>query len=771
MEEQTQNFSRFNFGKIFGYCVLALVFLVPIIFLPVISVSLYASKIAFIGSVTVLFIGAFLASTLSRGVIEFPKSKFLLALSVFPIIALISSVFSGQPDKSIAGVVFDLGTSGSIVMLVLLTFVSIIAIKEQAEIGAKTIYAFLFSSIVVLVHLFIRAFGATYLPATIANRIPNFLVGGSIDTAIFLGVTVIASLSVLNSLSLSNRGKYLLYAILALSMIVIGAVGFKPIIILIGLFALVYFVYTLSWSVSSNISERREHASFPALFVLAISLVFILSGDSLSGFLSNRLKLNMIDVRPNLETTMSLVGSAWKQNPVFGVGANMFKELWDMKRPVDINVTQFWGTDFNFGSGFVPTVAATTGLLGLLSILVFLVLYVYTGFKAIFFSSTDSSFRYVSSTTFFVSIFLWAMAFIYTPSIAILALAFIFTGIFIGILSSAGLIQNMRVNIFSSPRANFASVFGIVVLLIASIAGGYFIWERVVAASLFQRGNSLAAVRLVPADIYWRGVSENSLSQVGSIIGNISRPEDLGESQKAAIRTSISDSIASANNAIAWDSKNYQNWFALGRVYEVLAVNGIEGASENAKTAYLEAQKRSPVSPAIPLAFARLAAISGNRDEARVNISKAIELKKNYTDAYFALAQIEAASNNIEGAIQSVEAATFVDPQNSSLYFQLGLLKYNNDDFRGAASSFEQAVTLVSDYANARYFLGLSYERLGREDDAIKQFEEIQKTNPDNSEVKLILSNLRAGRSPFAEARPPVDDKPESRPELPIEED
>lgn len=529
-------------------------------------------------------------------------------------------------------------------------------------------------------------------------------------------------------------------------------------------------MYTLSWSVSAPGEQKKEHASFPSLFVLALSLIFILSGGSVSAFLSNTFKMNMVDVRPNFEVTMNLIGSAWKQNAAFGVGANMFKELWDMKRPVEINVTQFWATDFNFGSGFVPTVAITTGLLGLLSLLVFLVLYIYTGFKAIFFSSTDSSFRYVASTTFFISIFLWAMSIIYTPSVAILALMFVFSGIFIGILFAEGLLQSMRINIFSSPRANFAAVFGIVVCLIASIAGGYFVWERVVAASVFQGGDAIGSVRLVPADIYWRGVSEQSLVKVGSIIGSISRPEDMGESQKASIRTSISDAIAAANNAIAWDSKNYQNWFVLGRVYEVLAANGIGGAADNAKSAYSEAEKRAPTNPAIPIAFGRIASILGNKDEARENIGKAISLKKNYTDAYFALAQIEASSNNIKGAIDSVEAATFVDPQNASLYFQLGLLKYNLSDFKGAASAFEQAASIIPDYANARYFLGLSYEKLGRDSDAIAQFEEIQKTNPDNSEVKLILSNLKSGRSPFAEAKPPVSDKPESREKPPIEE-
>ena len=71
-------------------------------------------------------------------------------------------------------------------------------------------------------------------------------------------------------------------------------------------------------------------------------------------------------------------------------------------------------------------------------------------------------------------------------------------------------------------------------------------------------------------------------------------------------------------------------------------------------------------------------------------------------------------------------------------------------------------------YANAKYFLGLTYEKLNRDNDAIKQFTEIKETNPDNKEIDLILSNIRAGKSPFADA---ADSEPEKRTTPPVEED
>ena len=53
-------------------------------------------------------------------------------------------------------------------------------------------------------------------------------------------------------------------------------------------------------------------------------------------------------------------------------------------------------------------------------------------------------------------------------------------------------------------------------------------------------------------------------------------------------------------------------------------------------------------------------------------------------------------------------------------------------------------------YADAKYFLGLTYEHMNRTPEAIQQFTDVQTLNPDNKEVANILSNLKEGHDPFA---------------------
>ena len=82
-------------------------------------------------------------------------------------------------------------------------------------------------------------------------------------------------------------------------------------------------------------------------------------------------------------------------------------------------------------------------------------------------------------------------------------------------------------------------------------------------------------------------------------------------------------------------------------------------------------------------------------------------------------------------------------------------------------TSLSKAVSLSPNYANAQYFLGLSYAKTGDNADAIAEFQQLAKTNPDNADVASILANLKAGKAPFINQTPPVS-TPEKRSSLPV---
>jgi len=130
------------------------------------------------------------------------------------------------------------------------------------------------------------------------------------------------------------------------------------------------------------------------------------------------------------------------------------------------------------------------------------------------------------------------------------------------------------------------------------------------------------------------------------------------------------------------------------------------------------------------------------------------------------MAQAEMQSGNVKEAILRTEQMAATSPNDPGVFFQLGLLHYQNKNWNNAGAAFERAVSINNDYANARYFLGLVYDKLAMKDKAIEQFTVVQKTNQENEEIKKILSNLRAGRGALEDVSP----LPEKRSEPPVKE-
>ena len=60
--------------------------------------------------------------------------------------------------------------------------------------------------------------------------------------------------------------------------------------------------------------------------------------------------------------------------------------------------------------------------------------------------------------------------------------------------------------------------------------------------------------------------------------------------------------------------------------------------------------------------------------------------------------------------------------------------------------ALEKAVALQQDYANALFALGLSYDRLGRTDDALRVLLYVQKLNPADTTLPGMIKNLQMGK-------------------------
>jgi Flp pilus assembly protein TadD len=742
--------------------VAAFSFLVPIAFMG--TTSAYTVKMGLILISTALLLGIAILSTFSEKKISLPKTKFILPLLLIPLSLTVSSIFSGSFLNSFFGNTGEVGTAVSFVALAALLLGSLFAFSHFKPHALLT-KAYLLTSVLLLIHFFLvtSMYQGWIKPI---NNFPVLLSGSYIDLAILLALTAAVCVFILNSGERSLKTKISLWLLAGVSLIVVGAVGSMAVeLCLAAILAIEYFA-------------TKKISKFAAVVFLA-SLIFAIAGSRISAPLSSALKVNSLDVKPSVSATTNIVLTQWKHNVLTGAGPNRFADLWAQYKPSSINLSDFWAQDFFFGSSIGMTLAATGGLLFVLLALLFAVFFIRGGLKALYAPASEG--KYLAVASFLVSFILWVFFFIYNPGIVVLALTFISTALFAQSLALLGAVPYS--NVLLSGKVKMAGVLLATLVLVGSLGySGIYTWKRIHAADVFaqtlsayQQGGELAkaeigilrAIAISESDLYDRTLSNVYNMDLSAKISNLKA--EATEQQKAELQGEVNAAISWAKRATLYNPKNYLNSLAEAKVYEQLAYQNVEGALASAEASYAEAEKMNPGNPATELALARLSVLKGDMEKAREYSNKSIALKPNYSAAYYLLAQLEAAVNNVPQAIANVEKAAASDPNNAGLHFQLGLIKYNVKDFKGAATAFENSVKIIPEYANAKYFLGLSYYYSGNKEGALKQFQDVEKSNPDNAEIKLVLENLTAGRDPFTNAKPPIDNKPGKRKTPPIE--
>ncbi len=760
------------------YTIIAGTFLLPLFFVPLSAFSLPFAKsllLAVIGIVALLF---WLFGRLQDGVVRIPKSIILVALLVLLAVFLASAIFSPSSQASFFGLSYEIGTFGSILFLTLFAFLGAVLFESRAR---------LFSLYIAIIASFLAVFilqaanifsGGDFLFLKNFDSSAGSILGKWNDLALFAGMAALLSLITIEYLTLEKKARVFFYCVLALALATLFVASFSLAWGILGVFALVISVYRFSLILFAKKAGRSLAAHtlpFMSLAVLLLSVLFFLSGDALQGPLSNALGINQIEVRPAWRATIDVIKGTWGENLLLGSGPNLFVKQWLVLKDEAVNSSLFWDADFRFGIGLVPTFAVTTGLLGALAWLFFFGALIYRGARA-FFAAADEATHYFVFSLFAALVYLWCAMIFYVPGMPLVAFAFLFSGCFIALMAQKKFIKTISFTYTTDPRIGFATVLVLVVLLIGTVTGGYFVAKRVIAFLYFQdarvafetKGDIVRAeqslgraIGFFPADAFYRSLIDLRLAEIKELL----QDKDISaEAARARFQELLGFAVAAGNEAIAANSTDYMNWLALARVYASLVPLNVEGAYESAKPIIENARARNPKSPRLVLEDARLEIARGAKDEGKKLVDEALRLKSNYTDAVFVLAQLEIDAGNVKNAIVSLERAAFLAPNDAGVFFQLGLLKYNEKEYPGAREAFSRAVQLVPDYANARYFLGLTQYELENVPAAIVEFEAIQKTNPDNSEISLIIANLKSGRAPLLKAAAAALDEP------PIEE-
>lgn len=752
-------------------------------FIPSATIPFVYSKVSIVALGGIIALVLYILARLTRGNIIVPPVTLLGAFWLVPAAYLLSTLFSSAGfSAGLFGTELETDTFGFMLILALFATLVALTFRRSAQYRIFFKVAAVAYALVLIAQVLFLIIGHTKSSiAPTAN-----VVGSFADLGMLVGLAVTVSLLAIRFLNLQTRTKRFLWVANAVGLLVVALTNSAIVWTLVALTALGLFIEAIMrrGAIASQdedfegvngflAEEETDPATAPEtrnlaapLAVLVIALFFLIGGSTIGASLVNAFGTSYLDVRPSWQSTFDVGSHTYAESPLFGSGPGTFGTQWLKFRDKSLNSTIFWNVDFSSGIGFVPTSAITTGIVGALAWLAFLALFVYVGVRALLFRAPEEPFaRFVSIASFVGAAYVFILAIATNPGPVVLVLGFLMAGLFVSSLRYGGSRKEWGIIFSRNPRVGFVIVFGLTLLLLGSVVAAYVVVERYLgsvayaeAVQAVNAGNVQEATAdlqrsllFAPSDRAYQLFAALDIAQMQQIVNNQSLTPSDAQKQ---FQNVLSQGIQAGTLATQLGPSNYRNWVVLGNVYQAVVPLKISGAYENAKAAYQKAIALNPTNPVLPFSLAQLEIAHGNAADAEKDLTTAIGLKRDYTQAILLLSQLQVQEGKAKEALQAAEAAAYFAPSDPTVLFQVGILRLGTGNTDGAIQALSAAVDANKQYANARFFLAVAYANKGQLDQSLAQLQAIAALSADNAKaVAADIALLQAGKNPFPPAR------------------
>ena len=753
-----------SFLKLAQNILVLVIGLLPILFVPVSYAPFNFSKtmlVVMAMTVVLLFLSF---SILRSGRVSLQLPLVLVGLWIIAGVSLMSAILSGDISDSLLGGNMGVRTALFAVLLALVATMTGILKSSRTAIIRLYLLLVLSSCILFFYHVMRMFFGIDALSFGIFSSSTSTPLGDWNDLAVFFGLIIVMVMMALEQLPLAKISRYFLCGVVVAGLFMLAVINYSAVWWVLGVVGLVQLMYTLTKDRFSGeqlpVEESSPAKMLPIVMtslVFVISLAFVIAGSSIGGFISEKTGISYIEVRPSITATLDITRQVYAENPVLGVGSNRFADAWRQFKNTQINETVFWNTNFEAGSGYIPTALVNNGILGGLAWVFFLGALLYTGARLMFSTvHVDKLWYFIATSSLLATLYFWAISIIYNPATVMLLVAAACTGVYA--LSYSKIIEH-RTYTFAAGRSRALSValIGLVMIaIVGSVSGVYSLSRHYVALWGFnkalasvQEGDEIdvleAAVtrsyQTAPNDSYARELAYYQVLQLNSLL----QVQDPADTDYQKFEEAAAIGIQAAQAAVTLDPTDPSNHMRMGEVYSLLSIAGVEGAGDRAVAAFAEAARLDPRNPQVPFVQARHAALSDDNATAKQFANQAVSMKSNYTEALILLAQLEIADGNTAAAIANVRSVITFEPNNPARYYQLGILLLDQKSLVEAKAALSRAIGLDNNYANARYYLAAVYLQEGNSGAALEQLRVVSELNPDNQEIKNLIDQVEAG--------------------------
>ncbi len=575
--------------------------------------------------------------------------------------------------------------------------------------------------------------------------------GTAFSTAVYLALMIVLVLTKFLLLgkgdkeerrSLLKKIIFSVFLILSISLLIIF--DFSPAWIVLGI-SLIGFI---AFSLYRKVFRKDVHKLILPIFLILISALFLLLNfRALVGdlglersFILNYPTENILWQSESWRIGTRVAGSNIK-NGISGTGPATFLFDYAKFKSDRILKSPFWQIEFS-GSG--NNVAETLATMGVLGVLVFLLI---MGLSLFYVVKTKEDLE----KKLFLGTFLLGIAvsqFVFYQNMVLGGLFWLALGLGAGFAS----VKEKKYSFRKSPEIGLVFETVTLVLIIALIAGYFYgikfyladyNYQKVIREPDLDKKIEIAqrAVRLNPYQVDY----QITLSQI--LIQRLK--QELQKPEGAQDQTKIQN-LASALSFYLTSIKRLAPGNVIARQSLANAYRDLIGIAagkpeDEAIKTYSEAIELEPKNPVLYTERGKIYMAKNEKDKAREDFQKAIDLTPYYIDAQIQMTFIEENEGKIQDAIKRLEDLARTSPLdlNTDLLFRLGWLYYNNKEYDKAISVLERTYKLNPFHANALFILGLSYQQKGETKKAIDVLERVAQLNPDNQTVKDKLKELK----------------------------
>jgi len=785
------------FNKIVKFCLCALVFLIPLFFLPLSVEAFEFNK----GYLLFFLVSVGLLAWLGKMVfkdkkIVFRRTPLDLFVLVYLGVMILATVFSQDKITSLYGYYGRFWPS-LIGILSLGGFYFLITnnVKMRSEtqtndkksddqIGhSSLIKAFIWSTSFVVFITYFSLFG-------LWTKINNYLVSinGSLalpKIMVFRGFNPISSSTEILGIFLSIVTVFLLVylAFKGLSSMRDGAPGvvekkkakrqtiFNYILILsiLGLLLIINFwpawlIMCLSLLTFLIFSFRKRlfkedvsHLSLPILFLL-IAIIYIFFSPLQSLFPANSIVNNLpSEILPSQKISWSIAFQGIKESPIIGSGLGNYSYLFNKFKPASFLDSVVWQIRFDKPVTHIAELLGTTGILGIVSYLLLIGMFLLVSFMIV--NGEDAS---SYNSLFTLSILLGFMAlligqFFYYQDTTLTFTFWFFLAF--GVISWKKVVKETTFSFKDFPEIGL-----ICTVIFWTILFGFLFFY-------FTMG------KLYVADVYYRDYltnptemkltleEANSLQKAGQIadsrtvyhiiLARAYLSELVEEMQKPKpdnqrLADIVALAVAEGKRAVELSPNRVTAQETLGFVYR--DIRGLaEGASKWGIKVLEQAIELEPKNPILISELAKFYMNNEDLEKAKELFTKALEIKSDYVNAAVSLSILKENEGNTEEAMKLMEDLVSKVPSSVDARFQFGRLYYNQEQYDKAIKQFEVAVQLFPNHSNSIYSLGLAYQKKGDKVKALEMFEKVLELNPGNKEIQDKIDEISSVSEPESE--------------------